>query len=404
MNILYLGLQYDKNNEKMYMEESRIGLQGAINNYQWAFVDGLIYTNNNIQICSTLPVGTYPVQYKSLLIKGKMGKYKEVIPYHEVGFINLPLIKQASRLNNYKKEVREWINGTKGKKVIIAYSLYLPFLKLFEYIKKNYPDVQLCMIIPDLPCEYGILPSNPVSAYFMKKYGKETLSYVKLIDYFVLLTEDMKYPLNVEDKPYVVIEGIYDVKRDSYHVRNSKKKIIFYAGTLNYHFGINNLLEAFKGIEDETYELWICGSGEAAEDIIKSAKNDYRIKYFGYLSKDEMVNKQRQATVLINPRTNDGLYTKYSFPSKTIEYMASGIPVLMYKIEGVPEEYYQYIYTIKTNGIEGLRDSIVSICEENPTKLREFGLKAKEFIRSEKNSINQANKVIQMLENREDTK
>ena len=38
----------------------------------------------------------------------------------------------------------------------------------------------------------------------------------------------------------------------------------------------------------------------------------------------------------VNPRQNNEEFTKYSFPSKTMEYLASGVPVVAYKLDGIP--------------------------------------------------------------------
>ena len=45
----------------------------------------------------------------------------------------------------------------------------------------------------------------------------------------------------------------------------------------------------------------------------------------------------------MNPRSADAEYTKYSFPSKTIEYLATGVPVVMNRLPGIPEEYEYFV-------------------------------------------------------------
>ena len=63
-----------------------------------------------------------------------------------------------------------------------------------------------------------------------------------------------------------------------------------------------------------------------------------RIEFLGMLPRTDVLELQSKATILVNPRQPVGDFTKYSFPSKTIEYMASGTPLLMYKLPGIPEE------------------------------------------------------------------
>ncbi len=101
-------------------------------------------------------------------------------------------------------------------------------------------------------------------------------------------------------------------------VPKAQKFSVLYTGRLNRRYGLELLLQAVKEWQDTDVELWLCGSGEMEEEIRSYAAQDPRIRFFGFLPHEETVRLQRQATVLVNPRTNQGEYTKYSFPSKTM--------------------------------------------------------------------------------------
>ena len=49
---------------------------------------------------------------------------------------------------------------------------------------------------------------------------------------------------------------------------------------------------------------------------------------------------------MINTRTNESEYTKYSFPSKNIEYLLTGKRVVACMLDGMPNCYREYIYEI----------------------------------------------------------
>lgn len=66
------------------------------------------------------------------------------------------------------------------------------------------------------------------------------------------------------------------------------------------------------------------------------ATKDRRIQYLGSIPHDEILQLQRTASLLVNPRTPEGIYTKYSFPSKTMEYLASGTPTLYMNCQEFP--------------------------------------------------------------------
>jgi glycosyltransferase involved in cell wall biosynthesis len=102
--------------------------------------------------------------------------------------------------------------------------------------------------------------------------------------------------------------------------------------------------------------------------------------------------------LLVNPRTPEGEFTRFSFPSKTMEYLASGVPTLLYKLPGIPEEYYKYCYTLEDVSPTALADKITEILRSDAIELQEKGKKAREFILAEKNPEVQCNKIYQLIE------
>jgi glycosyltransferase involved in cell wall biosynthesis len=150
-------------------------------------------------------------------------------------------------------------------------------------------------------------------------------------------------------------------------------------------------------IPNSDYRLWICGEGNAKEKVLDSAKLDGRVIYYGQLPHKDIIRLQKTVTVLINPRTSEGEFSKYSFPSKTLEYMASGTPCILYKLEGIPFEYYEYCYIIEDESITGVKEKIIEVCTKNQIELDEFGKKAANFIFNYKNPSYQVKKIFDMI-------
>lgn len=400
MNILFLGLMYNRQTEAEYLRKSKSALPGAINTFQWNLVDGLkACPDIELQIINTVPVGTYPKQYSEFVIPTKTWQYDN-INCCEAGYINLPILKMEMRKKKILKIFFDIIKSYKGESLnIIVYSLYLPFLKVIKKIKERFPNVTVTVIVTDLPCQYGILPKSKIKRAVMMKYGQKTLSYNKYIDSYILLTEAMKYPLKTDKKPYCIIEGIAGEIKNETGLKNNDKKVIMYTGTLIPEFGIKNLIDAFEQINGMEYELWICGSGGIEEEIKNIQKHDSRIKFFGYVEKSKILEMQQNAAVMVNPRTNEGEYTKYSFPSKTMEYMASGKPIVMYKLDGIPDEYDKYLNYVDTDcdEISGLKNAILNVTDNYDAMLKKAAA-AKKFVSENKSGKAQAKKILNMLE------
>ena len=147
-------------------------------------------------------------------------------------------------------------------------------------------------------------------------------------------------------------------------------------------YRIDTLVEAFKNIEQENLELHIYGNGDYKEELEKITEIHKNIKYCGYVSSDKAFDLMRKATLLVNPRPTKDEYTKYSCPSKTFEYMASGTPLLTTKLEGIPDEYFKYTYCFEDESAEGLRKKIQEVIKKCDDDLKETGYSAKEFILS----------------------
>ena len=151
-------------------------------------------------------------------------------------------------------------------------------------------------------------------------------------------------------------------------------------------------------IDSPDYRLWIRGNGEEMkQEILRRQKVDNRIVYYEPMSKDDILRLQRRATVLVNPIRPSQLQTRYFFPSKTMEYLASGTPTIMYKLDCLPEEYYQHVYFVEEESAKSLRDKLVEICEKDNSKLGAFGQSAREFILNDKNPVKQAGKIYGLL-------
>lgn len=401
MKILLLGLLYQKGMEAKVLAKSSQGLQTAANTYQWRLINGLDQAGKApVTIYSTMPVGTYPKNYKQLFLPTGSWEHTEGAKDLEIGGINLPILKQTSRYYYALHHVKKWCMENQGEDlVIMIYSMYLPFLKALVDVKNKYPKLHICIIVPDLPNAFGVEGSK----YSLKRKVLQTLEdyqykYTQKADSYILLTKDMINPLKIIDKPYTVIEGIASNSEPSFEANYENTTILMYSGAIQKQFGIDKLIEAFCQLTNQSYQLWICGSGDEQLRIEEAARNDSRITYFGYLTPEEVKNLQLQATILVNPRTNEGEYTKYSFPSKTIEYMESGKPVLTYKLDGIPEEYDEYLNYISGNSVEDFSVSIAELSEKSPKLKEEMGKRAYEFIQQNKNPKAQAEKVIRMLE------
>ena len=217
---------------------------------------------------------------------------------------------------------------------------------------------------------------------------------------YVLLTEAMNDYLNKKGKPYVILEGHSDITMEEKLPSMDKKtapRVVFYAGGVSRQYGLSNLVEGFRMADPENAQLHIYGPGDYVKELEQIAKEDERIFYGGMLLNSRIVEKEQEATLLVNPRPTHEEYVKYSFPSKTMEYMASGTPVLTTVLPGMPKEYYPYVYLLEEETADGIAAMLTKVLSDSDEALFRKGCEARRFVLEEKNNVIQAGKILAML-------
>jgi glycosyltransferase involved in cell wall biosynthesis len=219
-------------------------------------------------------------------------------------------------------------------------------------------------------------------------------------DAYVFLTEAMNKVINKHNVPYIIMEGLVDsdIKIDSEVENLSNTKNILYAGGMHERYGLKTLVEAFMRINGDFYRLCIYGSGPFVNDLIeKYCKKDNRIHYMGVVPNSEVVKAEYQSILLVNPRPTTEAFTKYSFPSKNMEYMVSGRPLLTTNLPGMPSEYHEYVYIFESEDVLGFEKSLKQILSLSENELYKKGQSAKRWILDNKNNKIQTARIINMV-------
>jgi glycosyltransferase involved in cell wall biosynthesis len=254
------------------------------------------------------------------------------------------------------------------------------------------------LIVPDLVDYMRTEKFGRIENLLRKVNSAIAYALAARFDGFVLFTKGMRDKLRISGKPSIVVEGCIDA--DKYlddtprSPRIVDKPYFMYSGALRSRYGIKVLIEAFKMLEDFDCRLVITGSGPDAGYLEEVSSKNPRIMYAGLLSTPEDVKKlQMQAIALINPRQGGEEYTHYCYPSKNMEYMASGRPTVVCSMNGIPEEYSRYLKVVKEDGASALAAMMKAILMEPEMELAAFGANAREFVLQNKNHIEQGKKI-----------
>jgi glycosyltransferase involved in cell wall biosynthesis len=396
MKTIFIGCLYPKEKEDEIRKQSKGGLNNSSNNLQWHLIKGLESFYDNISIVTFPSVETYPLHNRKLIYDDYEFAHKPDSKDISMGFINLLLINKYSIYIKCKRYLKKLIQKDTDV-TIIAYSIDSGVLNALAHIKKN-KKIKVCLIVPDLP-QFKSENKNIVYR-LLKKIERVTIKkrINDTVDAFVLLNDKMKEYINIDNKPYVRIEGIFhsDFIPNKQQYSDDTKNIL-YTGNLGKRYGVKNLLDSFALIDKPDYQLWIRGDGAEKTRVLQAMKSDARIKYFEEMTRENLLQLLTKATVLINPTPPTNVFSQYNFPSKIMDYLASGTPVITTNLLCFPEEYFDYMFVAESGEPESLKKLIVKVCEMSDIERVEIGLKAKKFILEAKNPIRQCEKIFEML-------
>lgn len=377
MEKLYLGSFLSLNIENEYCKNKDNQYVISATTFQRALVSN-IKDLEDVTIINAPDIGSWPKRSSWFYFRRREELLEGVLCKH-VSFINLTYFKRYSIYSSLYEEIEKWVKNKKGEKLIIVYSLIYSYIKAAVDIKRKYPGTKICCIVLDLPEYFG--DSNSILSRLTSK-KEDIYRLTSEIDSFVLLTKQMSQVLKTGERPWLLMEGIFKPIDVSEQVKQNKT--ILYTGKLDARFGLRELVDAFMSITDEDVRLWICGNGLDKDYVIDASLKDSRIKYYGVVRQEEIFKMQRQASILVNPRRPEGEYTKYSFPSKTMEYLASGTPTVMYHLPGMPDEYLPFVELVDEKSSTGLKDSIEKMLALTQQELDCFGEEARSFILNKK--------------------
>lgn len=392
MNYIFVGSSKSEDiNEYLAKLGSLVNYAG--NTHQNALLEGLSALCPKFKVISSWSISPFPKVKKIFFGKRIDSIGQEHNNYVFTGAINLPVINMLYRFLKTRIELKKMLESNDDNAVIV-YEVHTPFLLAAATLRSRIKHINV--IVPDLP-EHMIAHDN-LFRTFAKKVDSKIINWcLERSDSYTLLCDQMVERLPMTNKKTVLVEGIFRGNINFENIKKDEHKVIMYTGVLHKDKGIENLLRAFEQIKDGDYRLWIRGYGDYADEIVKRSEADKRIVYFPPMTHKKLIELEQKATVMVNPTQPHLDFTRYFFPSKTMEYLASGTPTVMYHLSCMPKEYDNHIFYVEGTNTESLAKKLMAVCEMSRDYLKEFGQSASDFIIKEKNPIVQCQKIIGII-------
>ena len=386
--IVYLG--YVVNPEEA---NHASGASVAGNKMQWNVIKNLS-KHDDIEItCVTIsPLAAFP-RDKKIYQKHTEETLLDGVRSIRVGFCNFPVIKQVWQICSVYHAAKNAVKKMNAD-ILFTFNMFPQVGIPMRWLKKTFPHLETLCLLADLPIDDNTNRKG-FSAILRTIFEKSTWKSMQICEKYIVLNKHVidKY---IPGKPYIVVDGGVDeddIKRYEKKVQKSSEHNILFCGALTEYNGILNLLEAMEYLQDTDIVLDIYGGGYLEDTIKDAVKKNPKIRYYGRVSNQIVMDKQREAWLLINPRVVDDPIAKVTFPSKTFEYLLSGTPVLSTKLNSYGKEYDDYMFFPENDSPESLAKEIRNISAIEDADLTIKALSAKRFVTKEKSWRVQTEKI-----------
>jgi len=311
----------------------------------------------------------------------------EGLPIRFVPFINVTPLKQICiGIDTIIELIRwGWKHRFKRFRIVYCYNLTVPpgvSILIGALLIGAKKVVSLCDI--DVPGE-----TAPNSPYHRFNYWLQR-RLIPLFDGHVVAADAIAHEF-LPGKPYLRLEG--GIREEAFDKKGRKMPsdddrsrlfVIASAGRLDETNGIPELLEAFSLLSGEGFRLRIAGWGPLDNQVRAAALKDSRIEFLGLLPFAAILEVYSSSNLLINLRMTKTRNTKYFFPSKMMEYLASGVPVISTCTGHIEHEFGRFTYLLKEETPTALCRLIEHVAALSSHDRCETGRKARAYVMTHK--------------------
>ncbi len=336
--------------------------------------------------------------FSNAIVKSKNKSITKKTDTIYLSYFNMPIIKFFSLFFSTISTILKFRKKHKKDFFIISTINYFPVALATVFLSKllKYKNIA---IFTDWSVGYAYDKTDKGIKNSLRQFYKKAIHILESkYDGYVLFSEPMNELVNPNKKPYCVMEGFFNPDHlDLSETDKYEDFTMVYAGTIIESVGLQNFVKALSLIDNPTIKLKIYGDGDYKKTLMNLSANDNRISFHGFVDHKEIFEIEKAASLMINVRDPNLAYTKYSFPSKTFEYLASGTPFLSSRLQCYPPEYEDHILFIDNNEPETIAKKLTEILSMPKEKLNTFGLSAKSFVLSQKNPLEQSAKIIRFI-------
>jgi glycosyltransferase involved in cell wall biosynthesis len=367
------------------------------------FQENLVYSLSKAGMGPSLVLSQHPMpaypRSRKLVYCGGRARTRDGLQVRLIPFVNLPLLRQLTAGLAVTFGILMWGLRRPGTtKVVYVFNLSEPS-GLFVFAGGRLARARVVASVNDINVPGQTVPSSGLR----KLDFILTRALIPKLDGLVVVSSRIVRDFAPKSK-FVRVEG--GMRREALdRLRSGPRRqrtghgefTAVAAGSLDSFNGIPELVEAFDMLKGRHYRLRIAGDGPLKSFVEEAARSNPAIEYCGYLTLDGVLALYSSADLLVNMRITKRINTDYFFPSKLVEYMATGIPVITTATGHVRSDYADLVFLLEDEAPHALAGLIDSVARMEPAERLSRAIRAQEFVAREKTWERQGERIAEFI-------
>ena len=282
--------------------------------------------NEKVDVISLNPLSAFP--------NGRLlNQFEKNETAYFLPFINLPILKHFT----YSICLLWYLFKLAPDKIFVYNSYFFQNIALSIY-KKIHSKVKIALLIQD------VLSIGTGLQSIQKYLDRKSLHRLSFCNLVVPISRHIVPDFDIDAPSVVVQGGITKRILDHFPIGEfgkPKAKRVVFAGSLEPHNGVHLLIDQWDAQAIQT-DLHIFGKGSLKDRVMQSAKNNPHVHYHGFAPHSEVQDYISESMFILILRFDLGIETKYFFPSKFWEALASESHIICNRFDSFPDDLKKY--------------------------------------------------------------
>ncbi len=305
---------------------------------------------NVSRVLSQRPFCSFP-RFKTLWCGGTLTVVTPKLSVKQLPFLNVTALRTLWTGIAVVIEAVSWrcTSARGAKRIIMIYNLTEPN-GVFAYLAAKLTGSHVVASLNDVFVPGVMVASSPLrkADFWLQK------QLIPRLDGAVVVSASIRDSL-CAGLPTLQIEGgipedllSWDPKPSHSNDALSQPRFrVLLSGSLTEANGVLDVLAALAKCEIPNIELFVAGRGPLADRVRDAAFQDSRIVYLGFLDRGSLLECYKRMDLLLNIRITQRIKTDFFFPSKLVEIIATGLPVLTTDVGGFLEHFREDVFMLK---------------------------------------------------------